>query len=319
VNQCPLRIGLLGWSDIAARKIVPALSRSGNATLQVIGSRNPGKVREGYFGLAAVMGYDELLQSADVDLVYISLPNHLHEEWTMRALAAGKHVICEKPLGLDYPSVRRMLDGAAVHKRLLYENIMYLHHPQHGAVRQLIAAGEIGRIISLRAIFGIPRLAESNFRTDPARGGGAFHDLARYPLSLAMYYLQGHLEEFNGIATDQGELNTGMYGVARSTAGELFIFAIAIGQQYESFYEIIGETGKIRVDRAFTTPADLENVVVLTNGKGVQEIRVAAADHFQLMFDQLSDRIRLGDFTKLHQWTDNLAQLAEAMEKGCRG
>ena len=314
ISDRKVRVGILGLSDIARRKVIPALQECGGAVLKGVASRNRGASGETH----ALLGYEELLADEEIDLVYLSLPNHLHEEWTVRALQSGKHVICEKPAGLSAASVERMLSCAGKRGLLLYENLMYLHHPQHAAVKGMVDAGRIGRVSSLRSVFGFPFPAEGNFRLDPGRGGGAFHDLARYPLSTALHFLQGDAYRFKGFALDRNGLNTAMHGTAFSSAGEIFSFSIAFGQQYESYYEIIGELGKIRVDRAYTTPADLANLVRVTCGGRDASFTVPPCDHFRLMIEHVCAIVRNGgNFGEIHQRTRSLAHLADQMEKGC--
>ena len=316
----PVRVGLLGCSGIARRKLLPAVFASELAVLGAMASRNPvSSAAAGIMPGYPAISYEELLGRPDIELVYLSLANHLHEEWTLRALAAGKHVLCEKPLGLGSASVERMIAAATAQGRLLYENLMFLHHPQHAAVRAVIDSGRIGRLLALRCVFGFPEPAPGNFRMDPAYGGGAFFDLARYPLGIAGYLLQGALEEFRGIAIDRSGLNLAMHGAARSSVGEVLQFAIAFGQSYESFYEVVGECGKIRVDRAFTTPPELANRIEVTADGEDLSFVVPAADHFRLMLDHVCTLLRAGgNFGEAAGRSMQLARLADLMERGCR-
>ena len=308
-----VRVGLLGCSDIARRKFLPALCTSNVAELVAVASRDGGAGQG-----CAVLGYDGLLSSQDVELIYLSLPNHLHEEWSIRALERGKDVICEKPLALSAASAERMLAAAEANGRLLYENIMYLHHPQHAAVRGLIAEGTIGRVTTLRTVFAIPLPQQGNFRLDPARGGGAFHDLVRYPLSAALYFLQAPPADFRGFSLERSGLTLAVHGLARTAADETFVFTVAFGQQYESYYELIGEEGKIRVDRAFTTPAELANRIMVLRGGDDASFTHPPADHFGLMLDHVCALVRgEGDFRTEHDRTRKIARLADEIEKGC--
>lgn len=314
-----VRIGILGCSDIARRKFLPALAKCRLAKLAAVSSRNPATAAE-FAGTTGclLLSHEEMLVSAAVDLLYISLPNHLHEEWTMRALAAGKHVICEKPLATSLAAAERMLAAARRHERLLYENQMFLCHPQHAVVKTLLTSGRLGKVKALRCFFGFPLPAAGNFRLDPMQGGGAFHDLARYPLGAAVHFFRGVPSGFSGHAIWRGELNIAVHGTALTAAGESLGFAIAFDQQYESLYEIIGETGKIRLERAFTTPADCENRIILTTAAGVEEIAVAAADHFQVMIDRIAFAVQTGSgYEEFNRQAALVARLAAAMEQGC--
>lgn len=319
-SKVPLRTGILGCSDIARRKFVPALLASDHAVLAAVAGRDRNKAAAFVpGGNYAVLDYDQLVASPVVDLIYISTPNRLHEEWTVRALEAGKHVICEKPLATSLRSAEKMISAAEKHGVLLFENLMYLQHPQHSAVKRYIEQGHIGRITSFRTAFGFPGPPAGDCRLEPALGGGAFHDLNRYPLSAATYFLRGDDYRFCGIAFDREGLNMAMHGVAATSADEAFSFSIAFGQQYESYYEIIGELGKIRVDRAYTTPADLANKVLVLRGGDDASFIVPPADHFLLTINHVAALIgRSGDFREQHARSLRLARLADAMEKGCR-
>ena len=266
---------------------------------------------------AVILTHEELLARPDIDLVYISLRNHLHEEWTMRALDAGKHVICEKPLATSLASAQRMLAAAESRSLLLYENLMYLHHPQHAMVKSIIASGRIGKIVTIRSIFGFPMPTSGDFRLDPDQGGGAFLDLSRYSAGTAMHFLNGPLIRMKGSATWEGRLNTGLAGTATTAEGELFIFSNIFGQQYESFYEICCEKGRIRVDRAYTPPADMANRIMLFEGERLTEISAPPADHFKLMIDAVVTAVRNGSYSVINSRTLATAELAEMMAKGC--
>lgn len=315
-----LRVGILGCSEIARRKFVPALLRSECAVLAAVAGRDRSRAAGFFPGEKfAAVDCDELIASPLVDLVYVSTPNHLHEEWTVRALEAGKHVVCEKPLATSFDSAERMLAAADKHGMLLYENLMYLQHPQHGEVKRCIEEGRIGRVTAFRTTFGFPEPPAGDFRLDPEMGGGAFHDLNRYPLSAALHFLQGDDYQFRGISFGRERLNLAMHGVAATSAGEAFIFSIAFGQLYESYYEVIGEEGKIRVDRAYTTPADMANTVHAVRGGIDFSFAVPPADHFLLTINHVAALIaRGGDFSHEHARFRKLASLAEAMERGCR-
>lgn len=314
-----VRVGILGCSDVARRKFIPALKGSRTAELAAVAGRNREQAEAVISGgVGCVCSYEDLIASPDVELVYLSLPNHLHEEWTIRALAGGKHVICEKPLGLSRSAVERMLAIAEERGLLLFENLMFLHHPQHAAVKELIDGGLVGRVTAVRSVFGFPLPGSGNFRLDPSQGGGAFHDLSRYPLGTALYFLAGDSYEFRGFAIDRQGLTVAMYGQALTNVGENFSFAMAFGQQYESYYEIVGEKGKIRVDRAYTPPADLANRIQVICGTEELSFLVPPADQFQLMIDRVSTLVRGNDdFRAVHDETRKLACLAERMEKGC--
>jgi len=309
-----LNIGVLGCSDIAVRRFVPALLRSAHARLAAVASRDKDAAAMFVSGTQALaMDYRELISSPSVDLVYVPLPNHLHEEWVIKALNHGKHVLCEKPLALSPDSVDRMLEAAGRNGVLLYENIMYLQHPQHRHIKGLLAAGRIGRVTGLQCVFTIPGPAAGTFRLDPHQGGGAFHDLNRYPLSAARYFLGGEIRAVDRCrVTRLDGMITSMEAEACTAADERFSFVIAFGQPYRSFYEISGTHGTLRLDRAFTPPADHHCLLEISGSGGSEIIRLPAHDHFLQTIDHVAALIaRGGDFSREHERARSLAYLAE--------
>lgn len=312
-------VGVLGCSDIARRRFIPALQKARNASLSVIASRDPEKALRcrpdfGY----DITNYDELLARDTVDLVYISLPNHLHEEWVLKALEQGKHVICEKPLAPSFEAVKRMVGYAERKGLLLYENIMYLHHPRHRIVRDMVASGSIGALRELRTSFGLLLRNHDGFRMNAGQGGGAFLDLARYPLSAALFFLDGPLHQFEGRAFFRDGLNVAINATALTDRDERFTFSIGFEQQYECWYEIIGEKGTLRVDRAYTTPADLVSTIQIINDDQATSVPVPAADHFTVMLETVCDAILQQQcFQDYYQAAIRLALLAEQTKESC--
>jgi len=316
----PVRVGILGNSDIARRKFVPALVRSSSAALAALGSSQrkdiplPAGVES-----VPVMSYDELVTAPDVDVIYVSLPNHLHEEWSIRALEQGKHVICEKPLSLSAASASRMFAAADAHGMLLYENLMYLQHPQHAAVKAIISSGRIGRVLSLHGEFTFPGPASGDFRLDPASGGGAFHDLNRYPLSAALFFLKGKQHQILRCSAEEHDgLNRAVAAETVTEAGERFSFDIAFHRPYRCFYQITGEQGTVRVERAFTTPPDGEAIIEVHAAGSDHSFRVPPCDHFLATIDHACGLVRNGHWEAMHERSCLVAGLAEQIGRHIR-
>jgi predicted dehydrogenase len=236
----------------------------------------------------------------------------------MLALEQGKHVICEKPLGLSAASVGRMLKAADKHGRLLFENIMYLHHPQHSAVKECIASGRIGTILSLRSEFVFPGPAHGDFRLNPVMGGGAYHDMNRYPLSAALYFLAGKKHRFfQGREQNRDGLTLSLQADSCTDAGETFSFLTAFGLPYRSFYRICGEKGFIRVERAYTTPSDMENrITVMSDGRD-ESFSVPPSDHFLNAIEHVCALIRSGVWEAEHRQARAVAELAGLFYDNC--
>ncbi len=190
----PVRFGILGAAAIA-RKFVAGLKGSGLATVDAVASRTAAKADA--FAADCGIGrmhasYEALLDDPAIEAIYIPLPNDLHAEWAVRAVAAGKHVLCEKPLAVGVGPVREMFAAARAHDRLLVEAYPFMSQPQTLQLRELLAQGAVGRVQMVTAAFGFalctpdgaPLANADNIRLNPARGGGALLDAGTYPMSL---------------------------------------------------------------------------------------------------------------------------------------
>ncbi len=187
-----VRWGILGTAWVADRALLPALRAARGAEPLAVASRTPARARAmaARHGVPRVhAGYEDLLADPEVDAVYLPLPNSLHREWTLRALEAGKHVLCEKPLALDAAEAREMAAAARGHDRLLMEAVMYRFHPAMG---ELVASLAGTRLRFLQAAFGFRLDAAAvpgNYRLRPELGGGALLDVGCYLVDLARWLL----------------------------------------------------------------------------------------------------------------------------------
>jgi D-xylose 1-dehydrogenase (NADP+, D-xylono-1,5-lactone-forming) len=211
-----LRFGILGAADIARKALIPAIEAAGNAELVALASRDAERGRQMFSG--RVQGdYQALLDDHEVDAVYLPLPNSLHREWTLRALAAGKHVLCEKPLALTAAEAEEMAAAARSSGRLLMEAFMYRFHP---SIKSVVADLRRNQPAELSARFGFPLNAPGNYRLDPALGGGALLDVGCYTIDLARWILgePAWVEAYGNIAeVDMTvEMTLGFAGGARA-------------------------------------------------------------------------------------------------------
>ncbi|UAK23482.1 Gfo/Idh/MocA family protein [Sphingomonas nostoxanthinifaciens] len=182
----PLRLGILSTANIA-RHFAAGVAGSDKVSLVAVASRD--RDRAGQFAEAngivrVVDSYDALLADPEIEAIYNPLPNSLHAEWSIRALEAGKHVLCEKPIALDADEARTMYDAARRAGRHLVEAFPYRAQPLTHALAGIVGSGEIGRPRTIHAAFGFPVANAANIRLDPALGGGAMLDAGTYAVSL---------------------------------------------------------------------------------------------------------------------------------------
>ncbi|MEU5099288.1 Gfo/Idh/MocA family oxidoreductase [Streptomyces sp. NPDC020996] len=294
----PLRIGVIGCAGIAVRRMLPAFAADPGIEIAAVASRDAAKAREvaDRFGGRPVHGYDALLERDDVQAVYVPLPAALHAEWTEAALRTGRHVLAEKPLSTNPQCTARLLQLAAARGLVLMENVMFVHHRRHEAVRRLVADGAIGEPRSLHAAFTIPPLPDGDIRYDPHLGGGALADVGIYPLRAALHFLGPALHVTGArLARGAGRRVETSGAALLSTPGPVTA-QITFGMEhaYRSSYELWGSEGGITVDRAFTPPADHVPVIGLHRDGKTEEITLAPHDQVAATVAAFAAAVRSG-------------------------
>ena len=187
-----VRWGVMGTADIARGQTIPGMQQAEHCELYAIAGRKAEKAEEyrNAFGFRkAYASYDELLADPEVEAVYIPLPNHIHCEWTVKALKAGKHVLCEKPLAVSEAEAAEMFRAAEENGVLLMEAFAYLHSPFVKAVKAELDAGAVGEILYMESAFVTGRRPDTDIRLRRETYGGALYDLGCYAVSMAMWML----------------------------------------------------------------------------------------------------------------------------------
>jgi D-xylose 1-dehydrogenase (NADP+, D-xylono-1,5-lactone-forming) len=185
-NINPLRFGVLGAAKIA-RSFIAGVKASPLVDVAAVASRDLAKARQfaDEVGAKRAHGsYEALLDDPEIDAIYVPLPNTLHAEWVIKALDAGKHVLCEKPIAITQADTRAMFDAARRNRRFLAEAYPYRAQEQTLALRRLLDEGAIGRLQTIYACFGVKFSDPSNIRLDPERGGGALLDAGSYATNM---------------------------------------------------------------------------------------------------------------------------------------
>nr|AXL06420.1 gfo/Idh/MocA family oxidoreductase [uncultured bacterium] len=266
--------------------------------IAAIASRNAAKAAEaaGNHGCRPVEGYPALLELDDVEAVYIPLPNAAHADWIERALAAGKHVLAEKPLTTSASRTRALIDAARSAGLVLMENVMFLHHSQHAAVKDLVGTGAIGELRAFHAAFAVPRRPAADIRHSAELGGGALLDTGVYPVRAALSFLGAGLDVVSAVLTRRrGELVDSAGHALLCTGDGVGAFAtFGIDHAYRSGYELWGSTGRIVLEHAFTPPADHVPVIRLERGSGVEEIPLAPDDQVANTLKAFAAAVRSG-------------------------
>jgi D-xylose 1-dehydrogenase (NADP+, D-xylono-1,5-lactone-forming) len=255
-------------------------------------------------------GYDALLADPDVEAVYISLPNSLHVDWSIRALEAGKHVLCEKPLTRRPEDAERAFDAAERAGRVLMEAFMYRHHPQTRRIKQLVDEGAIGELRAMRAAFSFDLLAdrdEEDVRLNADLDGGSLMDVGCYCVSGARL-LAGEPERVSGEAVPAPSgVDMSFYGTLRFPGDVVAQFHSSLALPFKQELEVLGTEGSLLVEAPWRV--DLGGDVFLRRASDEERIEVEEADAYRLELENLAAAIR-GDAQPLLGRDDAVGQAA---------
>lgn len=311
-DTSPLRWGVLSTAKIARVHVVPALQAAPGHEVVAVGSRDLDRATAWADDLGVATAHDSyeaLLADADVDVVYNPLPNHLHVDWSIAALEAGKHVLCEKPLGLDTADAQRLVDAAAAHPDLVcMEAFMYRFHPQWIATRDAVRSGRIGELRSIQTWFSYFNDDPENVRNKPEWGGGALLDIGCYPISQARWLFGGPPVRVSALIERDPRYGTDRLTSAMLDFGEgrSATFTVATQLHGHQRAQIQGTTGRIEVDIPVNAPADRATAVTVVSGGDTDVTLHGPADQYGLQGDAMARAIA-GD-------RDAATPLADAIE-----
>ena len=295
-----IRFGILSTAKIGQEWVLPAIVRAPGAQLAAVASRTLETAQQlaEEFSIGAAHGsYEELLADPDIDAIYNPLPNHLHLEWTMAAIAAGKHVLCEKPLGLNAEEARTMVDAARAAGVILTEAFMYRWHPQWVRTKELIDEGRIGDIVGIHSWFSYYGDDPTNIRHFPEMGGGALMDIGCYPIHATRLLLGDSPDKVFSAMRIHPEFGVDVatsaildYGHAQS------VFTVSTQAANTQSVSIQGTKGSITVEPAFNIPIDLPGAIMVT-GDGppwdldLELVETDAADQYAVQVQGFCDAI----------------------------
>ncbi|MEJ5202912.1 MAG: Gfo/Idh/MocA family oxidoreductase [Anaerolineales bacterium] len=264
-----LRWGILSTARIN-RRIIPALKASRRNQLTAVASRSLENARQfaRQWDIPRSYGsYDVLLEDSSIDVIYIPLPNHLHVEWTLRALQAGKHVLCEKPIALSPEDVNLIQNAAGQKKLVVMEAFMYRHHPQTLKVREIIASGELGEIHLMHGSFSFLLERPDDVRWVPEYGGGSLWDLGCYPVSYCRMIMGTPPTEVCGwqMLSASG-VDLVFAGTLRYSGGALAQISSSFAVQTYTGFEIHGSHASLLIPTPFN-PQGKSHIILQCQGQ----------------------------------------------------
>ena len=285
-----MRWGILGAAKFARQHMGRAIHAAEGAELVGLATSDPAKAApfEAFApGLTVFDSYDALLNDEAIDAVYIPLPNHLHVEWTIRALEAGKHVLCEKPLALSADDFDPVITAATASGKLAAEAFMIVHHPQFQRARALLSDGAIGRLRHVDATFSFNNKQDTtNIRRDPAKGGGALRDIGVYIFGAARFVTG---EEPRAIRSARIDTRDGVDDFVQVAADfPDFSYSGMVGMSLFPRQEVVfhGEDGVIRLTCPFNANVfDVASLTLENNGLNRTTERWPAVNHYVLQVE----------------------------------
>lgn len=300
-----LRWGLLSTARIN-RALIPAIRGAARSELTTVASRTLDRARDyaREWQIPRALGsYEALLHDPDIDVVYNPLPNHLHVDWTVRALEAGKHVLCEKPLALSVEDVDRIVDACQRTGRTAAEAFMYRHHPLTGAVQAFAGGGRLGAIKSYRGAFTFALTREGDVRLDPDMGGGSLWDVGCYPLSYANLIAgAAPVEVFGWQRCSDHGVDMEFFAMMRYADGSVAQFDCGFAGPFRAEMEVVGTAGTLRIHRPFKTD-ERSRLVFTADDDQVEDVAFApdtaysgeVADIEAAVLDGQSPRVSLAE------------------------
>lgn len=266
-----VRWGILSTANIGMAKVTPAIQQATNCEVVAIASRESTAAESAAarLGIPQALGsYDALLESPDIDAVYIPLPNDMHAEWTLKAAAAGKHILCEKPLGMSVAQASEMAAAATAANVKLAEAFMYRHHPSWVEAVRLLRTGAIGELEAVLSWFSYFNDDPTNIRNRVANGGGALMDIGCYNINLSRMLFDAEPVKVSGSVRRDPVMgiDTLSSAVLEFPNGGHSTFTCTIRAEPYQRVHIVGSTGRIEIDIPFNIPPDRPTRIHVTAG-----------------------------------------------------
>ncbi len=289
----PIRWGVLGAARIGLKKVIPAMQQSRYGRVTVLASRRvaAAKAAASPLGIPTVHdSYEALLADPDVDAVYIPLPNHLHVAWAIKAVEAGKHVLCEKPIGLNAAEAESLAEVAGRYPHLkVMEAFMYRHHPQWQAARKLVQDGAVGALQTVHSFFSYFNNDPGNIRNQADLGGGGLMDIGCYSVSLSRFIFEA--EPTRVCALMKRDPNFGVdvltSGMLEFTTGTATFTSSTQAERYQRV-QILGTEGRIEIENPFNPSLDTSARLWVHQGAEVRAHTFPLVNQFTLQADALA-------------------------------
>jgi len=287
-----VRWGVLGTANIALTKVIPAMQLSEWCEIAAIASRDRAKAvaAAGKLNIPKAYGsYDELLADTSIEVIYNPLPNHLHVPWTIKAAAAGKHVLCEKPIALNAEEARRLIEVTERSGLKMQEAFMVRTHPQWLETRRLVRSGRIGSVTAITGFFSYFNSDPENIRNQLALGGGALMDIGCYPINISRFIFEAEPRRVLGVierdpVSGTDTLTSAMLDFPRGHA--TFTCSTRLAPYQRMIFH--GTEGRIEVLIPFNAPNDRPTQILVDD----EVMEIPTCDQYEIQGSLFSQAIR---------------------------
>lgn len=288
-----VRWGILSTSKFAQLKVIPALLQSKHVEVAAISSRDLAKSQAAAekFGIEKAYGsYEALLEDSSLDVIYNPMPNHMHVDWSIKALEAGKHVLCEKPIGLSSAEGRQLVDASKKYpKQKIMEAFMYRFHPQWVRAHDIVKQGGVGELRTINSFFSYTNLDAENIRNKADIGGGGMMDIGCYNISLSRFIFNQEPFRVAGVVDfdptfETDRLASGILDFGRGTS----TFTCSTQLQPYQRVNIFGTEGRIEIEIPFNAPPDKACKMWHQRGAETEEIVLDVCDQYTIEGDLFS-------------------------------
>ena len=286
-----MRLGLLCTANINLQ-ILAGAAETDRVDVVAVGSRDAARAQAyaGEHGIPRPHGsYEALLADPEVDAVYVSLPNGMHHDWTMQALAAGKHVLCEKPYTRHPAEVEEAFDAAEAAGLVLMEAFMYRHNPQTRAIERIVRDGALGRVVSVSATFTFPLGDLSDVRALPELDGGALMDTGCYCVSGSRLVAGEPVSVLAEQVTGSTGIDMALYGTMRFEGDVVSQIEASFVAPRRQYLEVVCSDGVLVAHAPFRV--DWPGALELVRDGEVEEVEVPEANSYRLQLENLADAI----------------------------
>jgi len=298
MSSDPVRWGIISTANIARGQFLPGLRAAGGIPAAVAG-RDLGRAQawaEQHGVDRAVAGYQALIDDPDIDALYVPLPNSLHAEWTIKALRAGKPVLCEKPLCGTLAEAEQVLAVAGETGTLLWEAFVFPFHAQFAAVQKLLADGAVGELLEIQSDFHFMVRNPANIRLARDLDGGALNDVGCYPVRIALeLFGAGHTDAWATAVWGGHDVDVDTQGSLGFPGGRRLLLTCGMRRAYDTFTRLLGTAGQIQLTNPFH-PGRGDSYTVLTDGEPPRTLDAGAAEpSFTGMIRHIQNVLRDGE------------------------